>query len=471
MSKWKKRPRKVSRITRDPIVRIRTKVEMLNDKGAGVAFYHRHKLTIEKTLPGEEVVVEYHPHRPRKDRIVLKQILERSPRRVDPPCPYFEECGGCHLQHMDYDSQLKFKQHLIQKLLLEYPALRPITVAPVTGMPEPFYYRNKTQMPFQKKGERVLYGLYRSGTHWVVPIDRCIVESRDANTILQVLKDWAVRYQIPIYDEHTNEGILRHIVVRRGMFTHQVMVILVVTTPELPHWKAALQLLKSHVPRLTSVYFNIQPQRSNVILGRENILIWGEPFIQEKIGPYQFRIYPNTFFQVNSVQTLRLLETLVQAGQFSSHETVLDLFSGVGTIALYVSRRVHRVVGIESSEEAVQAALQNATDNQVLNVQFHLGDAEASLQNFRDQGHSFSTIIVDPPRKGLTGTLIRRLIALQPEKIVYVSCNPRTLVRDLAQFAAHHYRADTVRPFDMFPQTYHVESLTVLRQARSRKTS
>ncbi|NOX37092.1 MAG: 23S rRNA (uracil(1939)-C(5))-methyltransferase RlmD [Calditrichaeota bacterium] len=470
MAKRKKRKRGNGLALSEPIVRIRTKIEFLNEKGAGVAFHQRHKLTVEKTLPGEEVLVEYRPERPRKDRIVLKKLLEQAPDRVEPPCPFFDECGGCHLQHMAYPLQLRFKQQIIQRLLLAYPSLRSVKVAPVVGMPEPFYYRNKTQMPFQIKGDQVIYGLYRSGTHFLVPIDRCLVESRDANAVLRIIRDWANRSNIPIYDERAHEGILRHVVVRKGMFTNQVMVILVVTTQEVPNWKGALQELKNHLPGLTSVYLNIQPRRTNVILGPENILIWGEPFIYEKIGPLTFRIYPNTFFQINSVQTVRLLEKLTEIAEFSPSESVLDLFSGVGTIALYIARRVRHVVGIESSEEAVQAAIQNAGDNQISNVEFQIGDAEAYLGSPESSAARFTTVIVDPPRKGLDERFIHQLVQLQPEKIVYVSCNPKTLVRDLEIFTRLGYTTDTIYPFDMFPQTYHVESLTLLRRSNQSHT-
>ncbi len=459
MSRNKKRApsEKISRF-------IRVKIEDLNESGDGVAFYQKKKLTIKKTLPGEEVLVTYNPDRPRKARIELKRILVTAPDRVTPPCPYFEDCGGCHLQHLNYSRQLTFKQQVIQRQLLAYPELKSIHVAPVVGMPEPKHYRNKTQMPFQRMGEAIHYGLYRRGTHELIPMDFCLVESKDANRALQIVRDWARQYQIEPYDEIEHSGILRHVMVRKGQFTNQVMVVLVTTTREVPHWKFLVEALKQGLSTLRSVILNINNRRTNVILGEENLVMWGDPFIEEQLGRIRYRIYPETFFQTNSVQTVKLLETLVREAKPGKTDQVLELYSGTGTIGLYLASRVKQVVGMDINQKAIQAANQNASDNQIANATYYPADASEDFLNQLPDGFHPSIIIVDPPRKGLSQRTIDEMVRLSPQKIVYISCNPRTLIRDLADFYRYGYRAQTIFPFDMFPQTAHVESLVILEK-------
>lgn len=440
------------------------KIEDLNESGAGVSFYKRMKINIPKTLPGEVVEAEYQPHRPRHDRIRLLNILETSPRRVTPPCQYFENCGGCQLQHLDYEEQLQFKRNILQRLLLTYPSLKGITIHPVVGMPEPFHYRNKSQMPYQYLRGEAVFGLFRAGTHEVISIDECIVESREANQVLRIVRQWANEYQIPIYDETTRSGLLRHVVVRKGMFTHELMILLVVTSSEVPHWNELLQALKMGISNLHSVQLNINSQATNVILGKENIVFWGEPYIKEQIGQHFFRIYPGTFFQINSVQMIKILERMVDIASFQSDDFVLDLYCGVGVIALHVAGLVKKVVGIDNHPGAIEAAQQNAVDNNIINAEFLAEDAEHFLKEFSDTASSVDKIILDPPRKGLSLQIIDAITSASPRKIIYLSCNPRTLVRDLARFQEKGYHTREVFPFDMFPQTAHVESLVVLEK-------
>lgn len=449
---------------------IQVKIEDLNENGAGVAFYQKLRINVEKTLPGEKVLLEYQPSRSHKDRIQLIQILETSSNRREAPCEYFEECGGCQLQHLEYRKQLQFKQQVIQRLLLPYPPLKQIKVRPVEGMPEPLYYRNKTQIPWQVQRGDAVFGLFRSGTHEVVPVDRCIVETRDANQALQIVRDWANYHEITIYDENHHRGILRHVVVRRGIFTNQLMVVVVSTTKEVPHWQTLLQQLKNGLPTLRSVQININSRQTNVILGEENILAWGEPFIEERLMQQRFRIFPNTFFQVNSVQMVKLLERMTEVAEFKGGDTVVDLFCGIGAISLHLAGLVKTVVGIESYHEAVAAALQNSTDNNITNAAFHSGDAREKFVELLKEGLKPDIIIVDPPRKGLEKSLIQAIGKSGARAVIYISCNPKTLVRDLDVFDQQGYAASDIFPFDMFPQTYHVESLAVLKRGEAEKS-
>jgi len=442
------------------------KIEDLNDYGNGVAFLDKQKITVKKTLPGEEVLVRYLPHRPRKDRIRLLKILEISPVRVEPPCPYYLECGGCHLQHLPYEKQLDFKKSWLQRLLLPYPDLKPIRIEPVTGMKEALHYRNKTQMPFREINGQVVYGLYRQGTHEIVPVDYCLVENNDANRALQIVREWANQYNISPYDEQDHSGVLRYVVVRRGTFTNQVMVVVVSPTRELPHWQQLRQALREGLPSLKSLILNINSRRTNVVLGEENLQLWGSSHIYEKLGRIRYRIYPNTFFQTNSVQMVKILEKVVNLVDFRKTDRLLDLFSGVGAIGLYLSGYVESVIGLESNPEAVTAARQNAEDNEIRNAKFIAGDVSRGIAALIPEGFHPDIIVLDPPRKGLTPHLIRDIVQMNPREVVYISCNPKSLVADLAEFHASGYVAEQIFPFDMFPHTSHVESLVVMKQKK-----
>lgn len=439
----------------------------LNEKALGIAHHRGKKILVEKSLPGEQVRIEYNPARSRKDRVHLKAVLEKSPERVAPPCPYFEHCGGCHLQHLSYPAQLEFKQEVICTLLRENPAAGAVTVHPVVGMPTPMYYRNKSQMPFRRTNGEVAFGLFRSGTHDLIPVDECRVESREANIALRVIRDWARRYHVAPYDETHHAGLLRHAVIRKGTFTNQLMVVLVTTAWEVPHLAHLLPALRNALPGLRSLQVNRNTARTNIILGAESRVVWGTPGIEEQLGKCRFRIYPNTFFQVNSVHFVKLLEKLKKVCDLRPSDRVADLFCGVGVIALSLAGWVAQVTGIEANGAAVAAAQENARDNGISNVRFLAGDAGEIFARLRATEPSPAVVIVDPPRKGLTAELIAHIGAATPRKIVYISCNPRTLVRDLGAFRAHGYAAQAIYPFDMFPQTYHVECLAVLQRVDS----
>ncbi len=448
---------------------LRLKIEDLNERGEGVAYYNKLKLNIRKALPGETVLVRYDPRRPRKDRLQLLRILEPSPLRVQPPCPYFEECGGCHLQHLQYTRQLEVKRRNIQRLLLAYPALRGIRVETVEGMPEPTFYRNKTQMPFVEQGGEVVYGLFRKGTHEVIPVDTCLVESKDANRALQIVRDWARKYRIPAYDERSGQGVLRHVVIRKGMFTGQLMVVVVSNLSELPHWKELVSVLKMEMRNLKSIVLNVNSARTNLILGPRNLVLWGDPFIEERLGPRRFKIFPETFFQTNSVQAVKMLELIRKQVPLNKSVRLLDLFSGVGTMGLYFADQVKEVFGLEVQEAAVQAAVDNAAFNEITNARFAAADLNGRLAPYLSEGFRPEVVLVNPPRKGLSETLIEEIAELTPEYLVYISCNPKTLVKNLARFFELGFTGDAIYPFDMFPHTMHVESVIILRKKTGRK--
>ena len=438
----------------------------LNIVGAGIATYKGHPIAIEKTLPGETVQLSYHPERPRKSRLRLKKVLSPAPERVAPPCRYFEICGGCHLQHMAYQQQLNFKQSVIERLFRESNLYHPsLTIHSIEGMPEPLHYRNKTQLPLFLSGGEIHYGLYRAGTHQAIPVEHCPVESREANIALKTVRDWARQYHISSYDERHHTGLLRHVVVRKGVFTGQVMVVLVTTDFEIPHLPTLLTNLKAALPGLHSMQLNLNDSRTNVILGNENRLLWGESFIEEQLLGLRFQIFPNTFFQINSIQTLKMLNRLKQSLNLTDTDILWDIYCGVGVLALAAATAVQHVYGIELNEQAVAAATENARLNRISNASFICADA-TELSNSAHSLAAPSVVIVDPPRKGLTPLLISQIARYRPRAIAYLSCNPVTLVRDLSEFKKFHYLPKAVYPFDLFPQTHHIETLCILHPAQ-----
>lgn len=444
--------------------KIQVSIKNLNENGDGVAYYKKLKITIQKVLPGEAVEIRYHKDRPRKDRIKLVRIVKESPYRIQPPCSYFEECGGCHLQHLDYKIQLDFKKNMINDLQISFPRLKRMDIAPVLEMPGPRHYRNKTQMPFKKINNMVKFGLFKKGTHKITPIETCLIENKDAIRALQIIRDWASIFHIEPYDETNHSGILRHAVIRKGQFTNQVMVIIVSTTPDLPQQKTLIQSLINEMPLLKSVILNIHNEENNVVLGEKNLLLWGTEFIEEKLGHLIFPIFPNTFFQANSIQILRLLQKMLKVAELDKNDRVADLFCGVGTIGLTVAGKVARVVGLDFNPDSIQAANQNALRNQIKNAHFFSGDLNKKFSHLFPQGFWPDVIFVDPPRKGLNASTIQEIAALKPEKIIYISCNPKTLLRDLQEFQDHHYSGNILLPFDFFPHTAHIESLVVLKR-------
>ncbi len=446
-------------------VPFRVKIEELSETGHGLAIYKKRTVRVPKTLPGEEVEVLYRPENPPRARIELKRIVHPSPHRQPPPCPYFDACGGCHLQHLVYPEQLRYKQQMVRRHFLEYPQLRRVTIHPVEGMPHPFYYRNKCQMPFRFQEGDVVYGLYQAGTHQLVAVEECLVENRDANQALRLVRDWMRQFRIPPYDERSGEGLVRHLLVRKGMFSGQVMVVLVVSREEVPHWQALLRHLKAGVPSLRSFQLNVNTGRSNRILGKRTLPVWGEPFIEEQLGRLTFQLYPETFFQINSVQTVKILERLQGWIGRAPEAHLLDLYSGVGILSLSLARQVGRVTGVEVVAAAVEAARQNALNNGIINARFICGEAAQVLDGEPDAQLQPDICLINPPRKGVETTLLEAIGRMQPARIAYLSCHPRSLARDLNRLVGMGYRCQEVFPYDMFPQTYHVESLAFLTRS------
>jgi 23S rRNA (uracil1939-C5)-methyltransferase len=355
-------------------------------------------------------------------------------------------------------------QLTIDELLKTYPNLKHVKVSPVRGLQEPTFYRNKTQMPFQNKNGQISYGLFQKGTHNITPINNCLIENRDANQALRIVRNWAVDYKIPVYNEKSHQGYLRHTVIRRGQFSNQVMVVIVSNKIDITNLKELIKRLKVGLPTIKSIILNINNNQGNIILGKKNINIWGENYIEEKLGRIRFKVYPTTFFQANTIGVIRLLEKMKEVVKYDKNDLVIDLFCGVGVIGLYIANQVKQVIGIDNNSDAVNTAKENLIFNNIRNVEFFSANLTGGFTHLVPMGYLPHKIIVDPPRKGLSPELILEIIKFNPEKMIYISCNPKTLSRDLSKFHDFHYSTEIVYPVDMFSQTSHIASLVVLER-------
>ena len=332
------------------------------------------------------------------------------------------------------------------------------------GMEQPWRYRNKAQFPVGWQGEQVVTGCYESGSHRIVPTTECLIQQAMNDRLLAAVSQIATELGVTPYDEASGQGILRHVMGRVGIATGEVMVVLVTTQKDFPGNNELVRRLKQAVPELTSIQQNINAAKTNVILGRETIVRWGATVIQDRIGRFTFQISAESFFQVNSLQTKVLYEQAVQAAGLGGGETVFDLYSGTGTISLFLAEKAGHVYGIEYSRAAVQDAEKNAQANGVGNVSFIAGDVAEKIVDLRDKGIAPDVIVLDPPRAGCETSVLETAAAMGPRRIVYVSCNPATLARDLAILAELGYVTQAVQPVDMFPQTYHVECVAVIEK-------
>lgn len=444
-------------------------VEIIDNgyEGEGIAKIDGFTVFIPGTIKGEKVKI-----------LIVKvlsshafgkalEILESSEARQEADCSTYKRCGGCNLRHIKYEETLKMKQNAVQSLVNK-TLKNKVEVQKTIGMENPFHYRNKAQYPIgiNKEGEPVI-GVFAQRTHEVIPMEKCLIQNPKseeiAKTILQFIKD----NKISVYNEKTGKGLFRHIVIKVGIKTNEIMCILVVNGKTIPKEAQLIQELTSKFPPIKTIVKNINMKNTNVILGKENINIYGNGYIEDVLGEYTFRISPLSFYQVNPVQAEKLYNLGVEMAQITKQDTVFDLYCGIGTITLFMSKYAKKVYGIEIVEEAIEAAKENAKINNVDNTEFYAGDVEVVLDDLiNNKVISADIVMFDPPRKGLDRNSINNILKIKPKKIVYISCNPATLIRDLA-FFEEHYDIKTIVPVDMFPFSSHVECVSVLKLKES----
>lgn len=427
----------------------------LNGEGEGIGRVEGFTVFIPGALPEEEVT--FLCIKVAKNYAIgkLMSIGKPSPHRVKSPCPYAVKCGGCAYMALDYPAQLAIKRSGVENVLRRIGGTD-VEVLPPLGMEDPTHYRNKAQFPAGAEG----LGFFARRSHRVIPVENCLIQHPRINDVLAAVDRWAKACNVPVYDEVTGKGLLRHAMARVAPASGQVMAVAVSAGP-LPHTEELVARLRSEVPGLVSVIENRNSARTNAVLGQHNRTLWGADYLTEELMGLTFRLSPNSFFQVNAKQTEVLYGKALEFAELDENTLAVDAYCGTGTIALLAAKKAGRVIGIESCAPAVEDAKKNAAANGVTNAEFILAPAEEALPQLVQQGLRPDVVIVDPPRKGCDEKLMDTLVACAPKRIVYVSCNPATLARDIARLAPH-YRPETVQPVDMFPFTGHIENVAKL---------
>ena len=426
----------------------------------GIAHLDGMTLFVQDALPGETVTAR--AQKVEKTHAFLKtlQVLSPSPDRAVPPCPYYAQCGGCVCQHMTYEATLRMKQERVRDALQRIGGVS-VDVPPVLGMENPWHYRNKTTLPVGGEKGRPVMGFYAPRSHRIVEIDRCLIAREESNRAAQTVRAWMEKFGVAPYDEATRQGVVRHVMSRVSR-AGKIMAVVVAAAPALPHERELTAMVRSALPALHSLYLNINRRGDNVILGAENRLLFGESRLTDTLCGFQYALSPLSFFQVNPVQTEKLYGLALDFAGLTGQETVADLYCGAGTISLLLARKARRVIGIEVVPEAIEDARENARENGVENVEFHAAAAEALLPRLVAQGLRPDVVVLDPPRKGCEETVLNAIAQATPQRVVYVSCDPATLARDLRFLTARGYRAEACQCVDMFCYTGHVETVVKL---------
>ncbi|MGO4889737.1 23S rRNA (uracil(1939)-C(5))-methyltransferase RlmD [Anaerobacillus sp. MEB173] len=436
--------------------------EDLSHDGAGVAKINGYTLFVPKGLPGEKAKVKVIKVKKGFGIGRLIDIIEQSPDRTEPPCSIYHQCGGCQLQHLSYEAQLKQKQKQVKDVLTRIGGLPHVPVHSVLGMEDAWRYRNKAQVPIGEMEGGLVGGFYQERSHRIIDLDDCLIQHDENDRIIQLVKDIAKKYGIRGYDEEKHSGTLRHVVARIGKVTGELMVVFVTRTADLPHKEKLIKEIVQQIPNIKSIVQNINSKKTNVIFGDKTTVLWGEEYIYDYIGEIKFAISARSFYQVNPEQTKVLYDQALQYANLTGNETVIDAYCGIGTISLFLAQKAKNVYGVEIVPEAISDAKRNAKLNGIANVEFAVGEAEKVIPWWYAQGIRADVIVVDPPRKGCDEALLETIIKMKPKRVVYVSCNPATLARDLRILEDGGYSTKEVQPVDMFPHTTHVESVACI---------
>lgn len=438
-------------------------IKRLGINGEGIGYFKRNVVFVKGALPGEEVTAQVEKVKSNFAEAKVLKVRKSSPHRQEAPCPIYDTCGGCQLQHMTYDQQLVEKRDLVVQSLERYVKdLAPtIDIRPTIGMENPWEYRNKSQFQVRQLGNKVHAGLFSAGTNELLNIDECMVQhpntSRITNAVKQILED----LQIPIYDGKTPNGLVRTIVVRTGIQTGEIQLVLITTRAELPKRQILIDKLSAIDPAIVSIVQNVNPKQTSLIFGDRTIVLAGKKTIYEELGELSFDLSARAFFQLNPSQTVRLYNEIKSAASLTGNETVVDAYCGVGTIGLWLADAAKEVRGMDVIADSIYDAKKNAEKHGFTHVSYETGTAEEWLAKWSREGFIPDVLTVDPPRTGLADTLLKTILNVRPKRFVYTSCNPSTLAKDLSHLRKV-YDIEYIQPVDMFPQTAQIESVTLL---------
>jgi 23S rRNA (uracil-5-)-methyltransferase RumA len=438
-------------------------IKRLGINGEGVGYFKKQVVFVPGALPGEEVVVEATKINPKFAEAKIKKIRIKSPHRVQPPCPVYEQCGGCQLQHLKYDQQLKEKRDIVIQSMERHTKLtiEKLDVRDTIGMEDPWGYRNKSSFQVGQKDGKVLAGLYGLNSHQLIDIEHCAVQHSQTTEATLKVKQILEDLKIPVYNEKSRKGIIRTIVTRVGVQTGELQIVLITSQSELPKKDVIIEEIHKQLPAVKSIVQNINGQKTSLIFGEETLPLAGEEFIQETLGDLHFELSARTFFQLNPMQTVVLYNEVKKAAGLSGVEKVLDAYCGVGTIGLWLADQAAEIRGMDIIPESIEDAKKNAKRHGFTNTKYVPGKAEEVLPKWLKKGWKPDVIVVDPPRTGLDNQLLQAILQAEPEKLIYVSCNPSTLAKDI-QTLSSKFEVKYIQPVDMFPHTAHVECVAQL---------
>lgn len=454
-------------LNKDDVVTI--EIEDMGSDGEGIGHINGYTLFVKDTIMGDVAEVIIMKTKKSYGYARLLHLITESPKRVIPKCPIAKQCGGCQLQHVDYKEQLEYKENKVRNCLTRIGKFEPEYIdqimKPIIGMQEPYYYRNKAQFPVGRDREgNVVIGFYASRTHSIIDTTHCYIQAEVNEEILKRIKAFIEKYKITTYEEVSHKGLIRHILTRVGFATGEIMVCLIINGDQLPHKEEFMDSLIT-IKGMTSISLNINKGKSNVILGEKVKTLWGTPYITDYIGKVKYQISPLSFYQVNPIQTQKLYETALEYAGLHGDEVVWDLYCGIGTISLFLAQKAKQVYGVEIVSQAIEDAKVNAKINGIENATFFVGAAEDILpRKYSEDKIVADIIVVDPPRKGCEESLLDTIVKMEPKRVVYVSCDPATLARDLRYLCDRGYEITKVQAVDQFAHSTHVECVTLLQR-------
>ena len=433
----------------------------LSFEGKGVAKFEKGVVFVDGLFPGEEAEIEITYTRAGSFFGKIRKLLTLSKDRIQPRCPVCTSCGGCQFQQLNYHAQLAFKKNKVKNAFLR-TAKMDVEVNDVIGMEDPYFYRNKIQMPVGKdRFGKIVTGFYKANSHDIVPIEKCYIEDERSAPILKTIRELMKEIRIEPYDEDKRTGVIRHILIRASFYKKQIMVVIVTNVNSFPGQRNFVNALTSKHPEITTIVQNINKRDTNVILGNYENILYGKGFIEDSLLGINYQISSKSFYQINPNQTEKLYTTAIKAANLSKEDIVFDAYTGIGTIAILAAKHAKHVIGVEIVNQAIRDAIRNAKHNGVNNIEFHANDVSDYMDLMAHNKQSIDVLFMDPPRKGADERFLKSVLTLKPKKIIYISCEPETLARDI-KLLSSKYIIESIQPVDMFPQTHHVETVVAL---------
>jgi len=419
---------------------------------------------VEGALVGEEGIIELDEVRRSFGKGHIKKLFldKASSDRVMPKCDIYDKCGGCHLQHMLYNAQLEFKKQRVIDAYKRIGGFDNVNVLDTLTSNEQFHYRNKVQIPFGYKSNKTISGFYERETHRIIPITSCYLQSDEATEVIKFIKNLCNEFKIKGYDEETRQGDIKHVLIKESSINHELMVILITKQKEIRYLDNLVTKLKNRFSQITSIIQNINPKETNVILGEDDIVLFGNDYIIDKIGEKTFKIGVKSFFQINSYTTNLLYQKAIEMAQFKPTDTIIDSYSGIGSIGITIGSNVKKIYQVEIVKEAVEFSKENAKLNNITNIESYCEDTLVQLKKWKEENKQIDAIIVDPPRKGIDIELMNIISEMNIKKVLYISCDVTTQARDVKYLVSKGYTFGDVQPVDMFPNTLHVETIVTL---------